>query len=136
MVWAQARKVFRDYNNYIAKDELPAQQLLLKTLLKRCWPKYLGNYTDYTDGRYFAVLLLSLSLSLSIYIFIYTHVHYTYIYIIYIYEIYILYGYILNADGHLLDQFPGRYRVLIFQIGFKQLRYIFLLRNKFFLVLN
>ena len=27
---------------------------------------------------------------------------------------YILYGYMLNADGHLLDQFPGRYRVLIF----------------------
>ena len=89
MVGAQARKGFRDYNNYIAKDELPAQQLLLKTLLKRCWPKYLGNYTDYTDGRYFAVLLLSLSI--YIYMFIYTHVHYTYIYIIYIYMKYIYY---------------------------------------------
>ena len=30
----------------------PAWQLFLKTLPQKCWPQYLGNYTDNTDGTY------------------------------------------------------------------------------------
>ena len=30
----------------------PAWQLFLKTLPQKYWPKYLGNYTDNTDGTY------------------------------------------------------------------------------------
>ena len=50
MVGAHAR----DYSNQITKNKLPSQQLFLKTLPPSVC--YLGNYTNYTDGRYFAVL--------------------------------------------------------------------------------
>ena len=45
-------------------------------------------------------------------------------------------GYMLNADGDIMDRFPGKYRFLMYYNGFKELRYIFLLENKFFLILN
>ena len=45
------------YNNKIAKNELPSLAAFLKTLPQKCWPQYLGSYTDYTDVRYFAVPL-------------------------------------------------------------------------------
>ena len=51
MVGAHARKPFRDYNQ-IAKYELPSLAVLFKNLPQKCWPRYLGNYTDYSDGTY------------------------------------------------------------------------------------
>ena len=34
------------------KMNFPAWQLLLKTLPQKCWPQYLYNFTDNTDGAY------------------------------------------------------------------------------------
>ena len=36
----------------LLKGNFPAWQLFLKTLPQKYWPKYLGNYTDNTDGTY------------------------------------------------------------------------------------
>ena len=60
----------------LLKMSFPVQQLFLKTLPQRCWPQYLGNYTNYTDGGYFAVLLYIyiISIYLSIYLSIYIYI--------------------------------------------------------------
>ena len=36
----------------LLKMNFPAWRLFLKTLLQKCCPQYLGNYTDYTDVKY------------------------------------------------------------------------------------
>ena len=36
----------------LLKMNFPAWQLFLNTLPQKCWPQYLGNYTDNTDGTY------------------------------------------------------------------------------------
>ena len=36
----------------LLKGNFPAWQLFLKTLPQKCWPRYLRNYTDNTDGTY------------------------------------------------------------------------------------
>ena len=48
-----------------------------EALSQRCWSQYLGNYTDFTDDRHFAILL-------HIYIYIYIYIQYIYTYVIYI----------------------------------------------------
>ena len=49
------------------KTNFPVWQLFKKNLPQRYWPQYLGNYTDYSDGRYFVVM--------CIYIYIYSGKH-------------------------------------------------------------
>ena len=93
MVRAHARKPFRDYNQ-IAKYELPSLTVLFKNLPQKCWPRYLRNYTDYSDGTYnylgkqalmeqnenvYINIFMKLKNIFLIYAYIYIYIYYIYI---------------------------------------------------------
>ena len=45
-------KVLENTTTRLLKIKFTALQIFLKTLPQKCWPWYLGNYIDNTDGTY------------------------------------------------------------------------------------